>query len=66
MQLPHTNIDYLYIYPKTPTIHVSIDAWTEVHEFEINNNRVSINTCILKSLVKKHPLRLMSNCEHDK
>lgn len=43
MQLPHT---------KTPTIHVSIDAWTEVHEFEINNNRVSINTCILKSLVK--------------
>lgn len=54
MQLPHTNIDYLYIYPKTPTIHVIIDAWTEVHEFEINNNRVSINTCILKSLVKKH------------
>lgn len=52
MQLPHTNIDYLYIYPKTPTIHVSIDAWTEVREFEINNNRVSINTCILKSLVK--------------
>lgn len=54
MQLPHTNIDYLYIYPKSPTIHVSIDAWTEVDEFEINNNRVSINTCILKSLVKKH------------
>lgn len=52
MQLPHTNIDYLYIYPKTSTIHVSIDAWTEVDEFEINNNRVSINTCILKSLVK--------------